>query len=331
MVKPALLITIGDYNGIGPELALKCAEDPSVRRVCTPVLVGPGAVFEETARRIRIRTPFRKTNLAVFPKGSIPIVDVGDAIGADIAYGAPTKSSGKNAGLAIERAVDICLQGKAAAMVTAPVSKEGLALAGYAFPGQTEMVALLSRSQKVAMMLIGPNMRIGLVTVHAPLRSVADQLSVEKIVEKVTIVYQTLRADLGIRKPRVALLALNPHAGENGMIGTEEQDLILPAMRSLEQTGIMAHGPFPADAFFGQHAYRSYDAVVAMYHDQGLIPLKMAGFETGVNYSAGLPIVRTSPDHGTAYDIAGKNKASTASMVEAILLACRIARQRQRP
>jgi 4-hydroxythreonine-4-phosphate dehydrogenase len=222
------------------------------------------------------------------------------------------------------------MQRKTSAMVTAPVSKEGLAMAGYGFPGQTEMVALLSGSQRVAMMLLSPKMRIGLVTIHAPISSLRDLITREKVQEKVSIIYESLQKDFRILKPRIAVLALNPHAGENGLLGLEEQEIILPSLSSLRDAGMTIEGPFPADGFFGMHSYRSYDAIVAMYHDQGLIPLKMIGFDAGVNFSAGLPIVRTSPDHGTAFSIAGKNKASSKSMVEAIVTAVRISQNRQR-
>jgi 4-hydroxythreonine-4-phosphate dehydrogenase len=329
-VKPAIAITVGDFNGIGPEVALRAIRHPSVIRACTPVLVGPLRIFEAAAKHNKLPLRFEKSNLSRFRSSPVSVVDVGDGLWSDVTFGTPTKSSGRSAGVAIERAADLCVQRKVSAMVTAPVSKEALALAGYNFPGQTEMVALLSRSQRVAMMLIGPDMRIGLATVHTPLRDVATSLSAEKITEKADILHAALKRDFGIRTPRIAVLALNPHAGEHGILGGEESDLIAPALSALAAKGVKAEGPFPADAFFGTHAYRGYDAVLAMYHDQGLIPLKLKGFAAGVNFSAGLPIVRTSPDHGTAYDIAGKRKADPASMIAAIQLALRIVRQRQR-
>jgi 4-hydroxythreonine-4-phosphate dehydrogenase len=330
MVKPLIAVTIGDFNGIGPEVALKAIQSPAVRRACIPVLVGPLAVIEDATRRFKITATFEKTTLSVVPRRSIPVIDVGDAIAADVVHGAPTKSSGRNAGVSLERAVEACVQRRVAAIVTAPVSKEGLAMAGYGFPGQTEMVALLSGSQRVVMFLLSPHMRIGLVTVHSALATVAPLLTTEKIQEKITIVHESLKTDFRITKPRIAVLGLNPHAGENGLIGREEAEIITPALVAIRALGINAEGPFAADGFFGTHAYRSYDAVVAMYHDQGLIPLKMLGFDAGVNFSAGLSVVRTSPDHGTAYEIAGKNKAKSGSMVEAIMTAVRIAHNRQR-
>ena len=328
-MKPVLAVTVGDFNGIGPEVALKAVRSPAVRRVCQPVLVGPLDVFAETARKMRLKVPLEKHASAFRTTAVQPVLDVGDGIAADIAWGKPTKTSGRTAGLAIERAVTLCLEGKAAAMVTAPVSKEGLASAGYDFPGQTEMVALLSGSRRVLMMFVGSSLRIGLATVHAPFRDVPGLLTPEKVADKLVILDEALRNDLGVRAPRIAVLGLNPHAGENGRIGSEEETVIRPAMVLAAARKVRAEGPFPADAFFGARTFRSYDAVLAMYHDQGLIPLKYSGFADGVNYSAGLPVIRTSPDHGTAYDIAGTNKADPSSMIAAIMLALRIARTRR--
>ena len=332
-MKPIIAITIGDFNGVGPELALKSAAHPSVLKSCTPLLVGPLRVFEYAAKQYKIKLKFERATLASLQtssKNTIPIVDVADGIGADINYGGPTKASGRSAGIALERAVELCVQHKVAAMVTSPVSKEALNSAGYNFPGQTEMIALLTRSQSVAMMLISDSMRVGLVTIHTGLKNVVAQLSKEKIIEKIAIIDESLKRDFRLKKPKLAILALNPHCGENGLIGSEEKDMILPAIVESQAAGILAEGPFPADAFFGNHSYKNFDALIAMYHDQGLIPLKMSSFGKGVNFSAGLTIIRTSPDHGTAYDIAGKNKANLSSMLEAIKLALTISRNRQK-
>ena len=210
-------------------------------------------------------------------------------------------------------------------MVTAPTSKEALNLAGYQFPGQTEMIALLSRSPQVAMMLVSKSMRIGLVTIHVSLKEASQSSTTEKIVEKTEIVHGDLRRRYRIEKPSIALLGLNPHAGEQGLLGSDEKEIILPAIEELKSKGIHAEGPFPADGFFGSKGYQRYDAIMAMYHDQGLIPIKMNSFGQAVNFSAGLRIIRTSPDHGTAYDIAGKGTAKITSMLEAIKLAVQFA------
>lgn len=330
-MKPVIAITLGDFNGIGPELALKAAANKSVQKKCTPLLVGPLRVFEHTANQYKIKLKFERATLASLQNlssNTTPVVDVADGIGADIQYGNPTKASGRSAGIALEKAVELCLQNKVAAMVTAPVSKEALNSAGYNFPGQTEMIALLSRSQSVVMLLVADTMRVGLITIHTGLKNVTGQISKEKIVEKISIIHESLKNDFRLKKPKLAVLALNPHCGENGLIGTEENEIIIPAIAESQAAGILAEGPFPADAFFGRHSYKNFDAIVAMYHDQGLIPIKMNSFGKGVNFSAGLKIIRTSPDHGTAYDIAGKNKANCSSMLEAINLALTISKNR---
>ena len=330
-MKPVIAITIGDFNGVGPELALKAAVHQSVLKNCIPLLVGPLRVFEHAAKQYRIKLKFERATLASLQHLSsttTPIVDVADGIGADIQYGGPTKASGRSAGISLEKAVELCLQNKVAAMVTAPISKEALNSAGYNFPGQTEMIALLSRSQNVVMMLVSDTMRVGLITIHTGLKNVTAQISKEKIFEKVLIIDDSLKKDFRLKKPKLAVLALNPHCGENGLIGTEENEIIIPAIAESQAAGILAEGPFPADSFFGNHLYKNFAAIVAMYHDQGLIPLKMNSFGKGVNFSAGLKIIRTSPDHGTAYDIAGKNKANLSSMLEAIKLALTISKNR---
>ncbi len=332
-MKPIIAITIGDFNGVGPELALKAAANQSVKKSCTPLLVGPLNIFEYAAKQFKIKLKFERATLASLHNLSqniIPILDVADGISADIQYGIPTKASGRSAGIALERAVELCSQNKVSAMVTAPVSKEALNSAGYNFPGQTEMIALLTRSQSVAMMLISDTMRVGLVTIHTGVKNIAAQIFKEKIVEKISIVDDSLKKDIGLKKPKLAVLALNPHCGENGLIGTEENEIIIPSIAESQAKGILAEGPFSADAFFGNHLYKNFDAIIAMYHDQGLIPLKMNSFGKGVNFSAGLKIIRTSPDHGTAYDIAGKNKANLSSMLEAIKLALTILKNRRK-
>jgi 4-hydroxythreonine-4-phosphate dehydrogenase len=322
-VKPLIAITIGDFNGVGTEIALKAAAHAAIRKVCTPLLVGPLNIFAHVHAQLKIKVKLQKVIFPWRENSSIPVVDVGDGLWSDIRYGEVTKGAGKTAGTAIEKAVELCSTGKASAMVTAPVSKEALQLAGYSFPGQTEMVALLSRSSKVAMMLISDVMRIGLVTIHTPLRSVPEGLSREKVVDKTTIIAESLKKNFKIPKPRIAILSLNPHAGEHGILGSEEHDFITPAIEDLKAAGIDAEGPMSADAFFGTGHYKAYDAILAMYHDQGLIPVKMSSFGTTVNFSAGLNIIRTSPGHGTAFDIAGKGKANISSMLEAIKYAVR--------
>jgi 4-hydroxythreonine-4-phosphate dehydrogenase len=324
-VKPTIAITIGDFNGIGPEIALKAATHPSISKICTPVLVGPMNIIEHVREVLKIQARLEKALFPCKQRKSLPVVDVGDGLWADIRYGTIAKNAGKTAGVAIEHAVALCTAGKVQAIVTSPVSKEAMQLAGYNFPGQTEMIALLSRSTRVIMMLVSSKMRIGLVTIHAPLRSIADSITTDKIIEKTKTIAESLTRNFLISKPKIAILGLNPHAGEHGLLGAEEKEIIEPAVEQIRQLGIDGAGPFPADAFFGNQRFKAYDAILAMYHDQGLIPVKMSDFGSTVNFSAGLNVIRTSPGHGTAFDIAGKGKADISSMLAAIKLAVRFA------
>jgi len=222
------------------------------------------------------------------------------------------------------------MRGEFQAVVTAPVSKQAMHLAGVEYPGQTEMLAHLTGAPHVAMMLVSRTMRIGLVTIHLPLHEVSPALTVPLVREQITTIHDALVRDWHIRRPLLAVLSLNPHAGEGGDIGREEIDTIIPALRELQSSGVRLIGPLPADGFFARYKSGDFDAIIAMYHDQGLVPLKMSSGGRAVNVSAGLPIVRTSPDHGTGFDIAGKGIADPASMVEAITLAVTIARNRTR-
>jgi 4-hydroxythreonine-4-phosphate dehydrogenase len=229
--------------------------------------------------------------------------------------------------MSLEKAVALVQEGKADAIATAPVSKQALHRAGVAFPGQTEIVQWLSGSRHVAMMLVSDVMRVGLATIHIPVKKVALVLTKQLLREKIGVVRNALKQDWRIRSPRIAVLALNPHASEGGDIGREDIDIVAPVVREYARRGVA--GPFPADAFFGRYKKGDYDAIVAMYHDQGLIPLKMSSFGKAVNISVGMNVVRTSPDHGTAFDIAGKGIADPSSMIEAIILAAQVAINRR--
>jgi 4-hydroxythreonine-4-phosphate dehydrogenase len=331
-MKPAILITMGDYNGIGPEVALKSVSSPLVRSICRPFLVGSLDVFDYYARRLRLPARLAAVDgmTTKTPRGFIPVLRSGKGAIGRIRPGSISAASGKRSAGALERAAALCLAGDADGMVTAPVSKEAMFRSGYPYPGQTEFVAIRSKARSHAMILVAGRFRVALATIHIPLAQVPRALSMRKIAGKLRLVDATLRRDFAIRAPRIAVLGLNPHAGENGHIGKEELRVIIPAIRSARRRGIRAEGPFPSDGFFGSGGHRSFDAVLAMYHDQGLIPLKMAGFNAGVNFTAGLEIVRTSPDHGTAFDIAGKGIADPGSMIEAIRLAASIILNRRR-
>jgi 4-hydroxythreonine-4-phosphate dehydrogenase len=329
-MKPRIAVTVGDFNGIGPEVVLRSLRVKAVRDACVPVLIGPPDVFLYYAGKGGKRVTLVPLSNRRIPPGATAIVESSRISPLQIAPGTLSQAAGAAAASAITVAVDMALRGEVDAIVTAPVSKQAMHLAGVPFPGQTEMLQHLSKSPHVAMMLVSPTLRVGLVTIHIPLSDVARTLTSSLIIERITVIHAALRRDWGISRPALAVLGLNPHAGEGGDIGTEEQGVILPALARLRKKGMRLEGPFPADGFFARYRPGTYDGVVAMYHDQGLIPLKMSSAGRAVNVSAGLRIVRTSPDHGTAFDRAGCDRAEPGSMVEAILLAVRIAHNRRR-
>jgi 4-hydroxythreonine-4-phosphate dehydrogenase len=317
-VKPVIAITVGDHNGVGPEVALKAISTREVLDACHPLLVGPPEVWEYYLRQIG-RKRFR---VLVHHQGGRP-----DPV---IEPGKVTAGAGRVAAGAIREAVRTVRQGGASAVVTSPVSKQALHRSGVRFDGQTELLGHLTGSRHATMMLVSGTMRVGLMTIHVPLRNVPALITGRLVREKIEVIHRGLRFDFGISKPRIALLGLNPHAGEGGDIGHEERRTIEPAVRALRRRGFSIDGPFPADSFFSVYSRERYDAIVAMYHDQGLIPLKMAGAGRAVNVTLGLPIIRTSPDHGTGFDIAGKSVADPGSMIQAITLAARIVQHRRR-
>lgn len=333
-MKPLIAITVGDYNGIGPEITLRSIRHPSILRLCTPVLVGPADVFEYYAKKMHL--PFRCDKIAgidaapLRPNATLLLPGSTDAP-SRIEPGMLSETAGLASVQAIEKAVGIALTGKVQAVVTAPVSKQAMHMAGARYPGQTEMLQHLTGSPRVAMMLVSPRLRVGLVTIHLPLKDVSASLTREIVRERIEVIHEALVVDWKIRKPVMAVLGLNPHAGEGGHLGAEEGAIIVPVVTELRKRGMTLLGPFPADGFFARYRPGVFDAVVAMYHDQGLIPLKMSAGGSAVNVSAGLPIVRTSPDHGTGFDIAGRGKADPGSMIEAIRLAALIAKHRLTP
>ncbi len=330
LVKPIIAITVGDPNGIGPEVALKCVLSQQVRRLCTPVLVGPPEVFQFYARRLHLSVTleqFSEAHLQSSRRKMIPIIPLTTGR-VSVHPGKISASAGRIASSAIIRAVDLARADTVNGIVTAPVSKKALHAAGISFPGQTEMLQHLTKSGNVAMMLVSDVMRVGLITIHVPIKKVATTLNRRLLRDRITVIHNSLRTDWRIRNPRIAVLGLNPHAGEGGDIGTEEQAIISPVLQGLRRQRMSIDGPFPADAFFGRYTPGAYDGIIAMYHDQGLIPLKMSSFGSAVNFTAGLNVVRTSPDHGTAFDIAGKGIANPQSMIEAISLAVTVAQNR---
>ncbi len=331
-MKPTIVITIGDFNGIGPEVVLRAIAEPDINAICRAVLVGPLEIWHEAAKSflpsVNLMQVDNPKELAKRFKG-VPVVQIDGAGVADLSTGRPSRISGMIAVDAVKASVKLCQDGHAQGMVTAPVSKESINLAGHSYVGHTDMLMDLTGTEAVTMMMIAGSFRVGLVTVHVPLKNVAETITEREFMLKTKTAIESLKKDFGIIDPRVAILGLNPHAGESGLLGDEEKEIITPTIKRLENEGYVVQGPFPADGFFGAKLHRNFDLVMAMYHDQGLIPLKLEGFDFGVNYSAGLPIVRTSPDHGTAYNIVGRGIANISSISEAIKLAVSITHNRR--
>lgn len=322
--KPIIAITMGDAGGIGPEVAVGAAARPGVRRICRPLLVGDLKLCDSClpgAGRIRL-VPVNGAEGMPRGRSVIPVAEPCRPI-LRHRWGIVRKDYGEAAMGYIRFAVEEALAGRVRAVVTAPICKEAIHRAGYGFQGHTDYLAHLTRARRHAMMLMGRGLRVVLVTVHEPIADVSRNLSRDKVRNAIALANGACRR-LGVVRPRIAVCALNPHAGESGAFGREEIETIRPAIRSSRRTGIAVEGPFPADTLFVERNRESFDAVVAMYHDQGLIPLKMLAFDVGVNVTLGLPIVRTSPDHGTAFGIAGKGVADLRSMEEAIKAACRL-------
>lgn len=323
-------ITIGDINGIGPEVIIKALQDNLILQDCTPIIYGSTKTMSYHKKAIN-NTEFVyqscKTALDAVDK-KVNIVNVwNDEIKFDL--GSITETGGKYALLSLEKATEDLAASKIDVLVTAPISKEAIGKAGFQFPGHTEYLAHLSGMDDALMMMVAPGLRVALVTSHIALKDVPAALTKDKVLAKIKAMEASLKKDFGIIRPKIAVFGLNPHAGENGKMGTEESEAILPAINLAQNENILAYGPYPADGFFGSSAMKNFDGVLAMYHDQGLTAFKAIAFDEGVNFTAGLPVVRTSPDHGTAFDIVGQNKASEQSMRSAIYLAMDIFRTRQ--
>lgn len=321
--KPKIGITLGDINGIGPEVIIKTFTDTRMLQVCTPVIYGSSKAISfhrkaldhqefnyNTIRGIK-EVIARKVNLINCWEEE-----------AKIDLGVPTTIAGAYAFKALETAVGDLQKGFVDALVTAPIDKKTIHSEQFNFAGHTEYLAAQFKVSEVAMLLVSDDLRVAVLTGHIPVSKIAESITVERIISKLSVLSQSLKRDFGIRKPKIAVLGLNPHAGDGGVIGREEETIIQPAVKQANEKNILAYGPYAADGFFAAGTHKKFDAVLTMYHDQGLIPFKTLAFKTGVNYTAGLPVVRTSPDHGTAYDLAGKNIASEDSFREAVYLAC---------
>jgi 4-hydroxythreonine-4-phosphate dehydrogenase len=329
---PAIGITMGDPAGVGPEIIIKAFADESLHQTCTPVVLGDPQLLQErmecTGRRVSLNIIER----APEAKGAAGTMDV---IGLSrlkdrIIPGHPVIEGGRAMVRYILEAVNLIRDGSIQAMVTCPINKALMHQAGYHYEGHTQMIAHLTDAKHYVMMLAGSKLRVALATIHVSLREVASVLKEETVFSTIRVTCESLKRDFGCRHPTLAVSALNPHGGESGLFGTEEDMIIEPAVRRARAQGYPVVGPFPADTLFFKAASGQYDAVVAMYHDQGLIPLKLLHFSDAVNVTLGLPIVRTSVDHGTAYDIAGTGQADPSSLMAAIRLAAQIVTNRNR-
>jgi 4-phospho-D-threonate 3-dehydrogenase / 4-phospho-D-erythronate 3-dehydrogenase len=331
--KPYLAITMGDPAGIGPEVVAKALAGQEIRRLCQPIVIGSHAVMEQTVRTLRV--PLRVARAEGHSRreqsSEILVLDPLQAPLGRFRMGRPADNTGAASVAFIKTAVRLTQTGCTAGIVTAPISKEAINLAGYDYPGHTELLAALTQSPEVGMMIVGGPLKIMFATTHVALRDLSDILTGARIGRAIRLAHKALRDYFGVRQPRIGVAALNPHAGEAGLFGDEEQKTIRPAAQRARHSGIRVTDPLPADTLFGKAARGEYDGVVAMYHDQGLIPLKLLAFGRCVNLTVGLPIIRTSVDHGTAYDIAGKGIAETGSLIEAVKLAARLASASGRP
>ncbi|RKY84935.1 4-hydroxythreonine-4-phosphate dehydrogenase PdxA [candidate division KSB1 bacterium] len=329
--KPVIGITMGDFNGIGPEVIAKSLLDNKIISQSIPVIIGNELVFKDIFNKLNIK---KNINLLLPPiyknilENSINIYSIIKLKNKDIKRGFSTEKGDIAAFQSLKEAITLCLKGEIDAIVTGPLSKSSLNRRGHFFQGQTEFIAKESGCEKYLMLMVSKQMKVGLVTTHHPLSDIPSLISEKLIVEKCEILYNSLRDDFNISNPLIGVCALNPHAGDNKLFGDEEEKIIKPAVKFLQKKGINIEGPFSSDSLFFKYRTSKFSAFLAMYHDQGLIPFKLISFNKGVNYSAGLPLVRTSPDHGVGYDIATKMIADETSMKEAIKLAIKIVKRR---
>ncbi len=329
MDKIKIGISIGDINGVGLEVIIKTLTNAKLLDYCLPVVYGSSKVVSYHKNIVGVDFPFHTTRGADrLEDNQINVVNCWQE-NVNITLGKASDLSGKYAFRSLEYATTDLKNGQIDALVTAPISKEAMNMAGFPFPGHTEYLSRQLGAEESLMFMVSDTLKVGLVTNHLPLQEVASSISKELILRKLEIMYESLRVDFGVERPTIAVLGLNPHASDNGLLGDEEERIIRPAIIELKKKGMLVMGPFPADGFFGSGQYRKYDAILAMYHDQGLIPFKLLSFGSGTNYTAGLIGVRTSPDHGTAFDIAGKNEADPSSFRRALFLAIDIVRSRK--
>lgn len=326
--KPRIGITMGDINGVGPEVLMKALADNRILGLITPVIYGSSRVLTFYKKLLALEE-FNFSQVkgkGQFIQRSINVVNCWEEV-IEVNPGKATRETGAASLKALQTATAEIKEGLIDALVTAPIDKHSIHSEEFPFRGHTEFLAKEFGAGESLMFMVTESLKIGLVTDHEPIRDVASLITKERVEAKLLLMEKSLRGDFGITKPKIAILGLNPHAGDGGLIGKEDEEILRPVVSESRNKGKLVFGPFPADGFFGTAQYRQHDAVLAMYHDQGLIPFKTLAFDSGVNYTGGLSIIRTSPDHGTAYNIAGKNQANESSMREAIFLAGEIFRQ----
>ncbi|WP_276132616.1 4-hydroxythreonine-4-phosphate dehydrogenase PdxA [Polluticoccus soli] len=329
--KPVIGITTGDLNGIGPELIIKALSDNRIMDLCTPVVFASNKVINFYRKMAGTEMPFNFTSTKDLTKLNPKQVNIFNCWEEEVPLqpGSLTEAGGKYAIRSLQVATQCLKDGQLDAIVTAPIHKSNTQMPDFPYTGHTPFLKDKFGARDVLMLLYSGDLRVGLVTEHVPVAKVAQMITKELLQSKFNLLKDSLIKDFGIDKPRIAILGLNPHAGDNGQIGTEEQTVIKPFIEQLQQQGHLAFGPYGADAFFARSSYTQFDAVLAMYHDQGLIPFKTIAHGEGVNYTAGLPVIRTSPDHGTAFDIAGKGIAEPSSFREAIFQCIDLLRKRK--
>jgi 4-hydroxythreonine-4-phosphate dehydrogenase len=321
-----ILFTCGDINGIGPEIVIKSLNSLVKNSKNKYYVICPQNIFLKTSKLVKPEFDFLYTEkFQDIDSGNVCVIKLKNA---SQIYGKPTKESGKTAFNSIKLSIELAISKSIDAVITAPISKTAIHLAGYKFPGHTEMLSEYTRTKNYSMMFLSQKMKASLVSIHEPIRNVAGLIKERQLHSIFDVVINSLKYDFNLNNPKIAVLGLNPHAGENGAIGKEELNIIAPAIKNYAFNNYIS-GPFSPDAFFANRSYKKYDMVVGMYHDQLLIPFKLLNFGGGVNYTAGLPIIRTSPDHGVAYDIAGKNTANPSSMIQAYKYALAILRNRK--
>lgn len=329
--RPFLAITMGDPAGVGPEVTLKALNDPDVYTWCRPLVIGDQRILHREQQMLGLTSielnPILHAAEGRYQAGTVDMIDLNNADPTDCAWGKIAPAAGKAAVECVLRGADLALAGEVDAIVTAPLNKEAMQRAGFHWAGHTEMLAEHTGSGKVTMMLTNREMRVLHVSTHVSLSEAIQRVTHARVLEVIRLSNEGLTA-LGIAKPRIAVAGLNPHAGEGGLFGREESEIIGPAIGAARAEGLDVSGPLPPDTIFWRMRNGEFDGVVAMYHDQGHIPMKLGGFDEGVNVSIGLPIIRTSVDHGTAFDIAGKGIAGHASMIEALRVAAQMAQAR---